>query len=228
MSESKKDETKDIDKETKESTKAKAEETKEDKEKVEAKEDLKKETKEEVKTSKTDEKPKKVKKSKEELLIESLKVDVSKYKKKIEELEKSRHEDHEKYKMAAADLENTRKRLENNVKEEKKYASLKLVSELIKPVDMLKKVTAMEATTDEMNNFLIGFKMIASQLDDILNADGLKEIEALNMPFDPNMHQAISTEKVEGVEPGMVIEVLQTGYKYKDRIIQPAMVKVSE
>ena len=79
-----------------------------------------------------------------------------------------------------------------------------------------------------MKNFLIGFQMLANQIVDIMKKDGLTEIEAKDKAFDPNVHQAISKEHVEGVEPGMVLEVLQTGYKYKDRIIRPAMVKVSE
>ena len=58
--------------------------------------------------------------------------------------------------------------------------------------------------------------------------EGVEEIDCLNKPFDPNLEQAIMTEKVEGVESGIVIEVLQKGYVLKDRILRPAMVKVSE
>jgi molecular chaperone GrpE len=85
-------------------------------------------------------------------------------------------------------------------------------------------------TTDNelLKNFLIGFKMINDQLFNVLNTDGVKEIEALNTPFEPNVHHAI--EKVENKEKpnGIVIEVVQKGYTYKDQLLRPAMVKVNE
>ena len=56
----------------------------------------------------------------------------------------------------------------------------------------------------------------------------VKEIEALNKPFDHNYHQALMQEPVEGVESGMVVEVLQKGYMLKDRVLRAALVKVSE
>ena len=56
----------------------------------------------------------------------------------------------------------------------------------------------------------------------------VKVIDGANKPFDPVYHNAIIMEKADGVESGMVIEVLQKGYIYKDKVIRPAMVKVSE
>ena len=56
----------------------------------------------------------------------------------------------------------------------------------------------------------------------------VKAIDGSNKPFDPVYHNAIMVEKREGVTPGMVLEVLQKGYIYKDKVIRPAMVKVSE
>ena len=70
--------------------------------------------------------------------------------------------------------------------------------------------------------------MIYTNILNILNNNGVAEIEALNAPFDPTIHQAVLTETKEGVEAGMVIEVLQKGYMYKDRVLRAAMVKVSE
>ena len=58
--------------------------------------------------------------------------------------------------------------------------------------------------------------------------NGVDEIEAENKEFDPNYHQAVFTEHKDGVEAGMVIEVLQKGYMYKDRVLRASMVKVSE
>ena len=86
----------------------------------------------------------------------------------------------------------------------------------------------METDNEVLKNFLIGFKMINSQLFEILKNDGVSEIKAKGLAFDPAVHQAVSTEKQEGVEKGIVLEELQKGYKYKDRVIRPSMVKVSE
>ena len=70
--------------------------------------------------------------------------------------------------------------------------------------------------------------MIYQQLIAILKQEGVEEIEALNQPFDANYHNALMQEAKEGVESGMVIEVLQKGYMLKDRVLRAALVKVSE
>ena len=70
--------------------------------------------------------------------------------------------------------------------------------------------------------------MIYCNLDQILTKFGVVEIEAKGKEFDPAFHQAVLTEHVDGVEPGMIIEVMQKGYMLKDKVIRPSMVKVSE
>ena len=176
--------------------------------------DYKEETKDSNKKAKN-------KKSKHEIKIEKLEAEIA-------SLKEQNKKEAEEFLKARADLDNIRKRLIEENAQNRKYASQQLVSDLVTPVDMLVKVSSMEAKTEEMNNFLIGFKMIANQINDVLEKDGLKEIKCLNQPFDPNYHQAMSKEKIEGVEPGIVVEVLQAGYMYKDRLLKPAMVKVSE
>ena len=73
-----------------------------------------------------------------------------------------------------------------------------------------------------------GFEMIYNQLVEVLKKQGIEEIECLDKEFDANFHHAIMQEPKEGVESGMVIEVFQKGYMLKDRILRPALVKVSE
>ena len=65
-------------------------------------------------------------------------------------------------------------------------------------------------------------------MGELLEQEGVTVIECLDKPFDANYHHALLTEKVEGKEAGIVVEVLQKGYIYKDKVIRPAMVKVSE
>lgn len=156
------------------------------------------------------------------------KIEIEKLNAEIEALKNENLKIRDDYLRARADMENTKRRLNDEAIQNRKYASMKLVEALVNPVDMLVKVCSAEQTNPELNNFLIGFKMISNQIVDILQGDGLKEIEALGKEFDPNIHHAISKEHKEGVEPNMVIEVLQVGYKYKDRLVRPAMVKVSE
>ena len=81
---------------------------------------------------------------------------------------------------------------------------------------------------DEVSKFLEGFKMIYCNMQNIMNNFEVKPIDSVNVAFDPVYHNAILMEKVEGIESGMVVEVLQKGYIYKDKVIRPAMVKVSE
>ncbi len=148
-----------------------------------------------------------------------------------EEITKLKNENlalRDEYLRARADMENTKRRLNEDALKTKKYASQGLVEQLIVPVDMLEKVSNMEQQNPEIANFLVGFKMISKQIADILEADGLKAIDALGKDFDPQYHHAIEKEHQDGVEPGKVIQVLQTGYTYKDRLLKPAMVKVSE
>ena len=128
-----------------------------------------------------------------------------------------------------ADLENFKKHTREEMIKDRKYASLNLVSELIVPLEFLTRACEFKTENQEMNNFLIGFRMIATQLTDVLVNDGLKVINVnIGDEFDPLIHHAVATEKSEEVEKNKVLEVISKGYTYKERIIKPAMVKVSE
>ena len=105
-----------------------------------------------------------------------------------------------------------------------------VIKELLIIVDNFERAIKLDDTnlTDELSKFLEGFKMIYTNLVNILNSRNVHEIICLNEEFDPNKMNAVLTEKVEGIEPGKVVEVLQKGYVYNDKVIRPAMVKVSE
>ena len=129
----------------------------------------------------------------------------------------------------AAELENFKRRTNEERIKDRKYASCDLVTDLVSILQNLDKCVNMETTDPVLTNFLIGFKMINNQLFDRLYQDGLEEIKVeKGMAFDPNIHHAIETTEVEGVESNIITEVVQKGYKYKDRIIKPAMVKVNK
>lgn len=129
---------------------------------------------------------------------------------------------------AYADTDNTRKRLIKETEMAKKYRFQSAALELLPILDNLNRALAVKPENPELANYVRGFEMIQTQLENALKNEGVVEIDALDQPFDANLMQAIATEKVDGKEPGLVSEVLQKGYKLKDRLLRPALVKVSE
>lgn len=129
-----------------------------------------------------------------------------------------------------AELVNYRKRKEEEISRMLKYSNEDIAKALLPIVDNFERAINMDDDNldDEVSKFLSGFKMIYCNLISVLEKNGVKAIDGANKPFDPTFHQAIMTEKRDGVEPEMVIEVLQKGYLLKDKVIRPAMVKVSE
>ncbi len=159
---------------------------------------------------------------------EAPKKEKNKYKEQIASLEAELAKSKDEYLRALAEIQNTRKRLQEEHARDRKYASQKVVGELINPVDMLVKIVNAPAPSKEIENYLIGFQMIANQLVGVLEAEGLKEIKALDEEFDPASMQAMAVIETSDVKPNMVVEVMQAGYMYKDRVLRPAMVKVSK
>ena len=129
------------------------------------------------------------------------------------------------YARAYADTENTRRRLQNEFEQLSKYHIQKFALEMLPVLDNCERALATE-TQDEA--YRKGVEMIYTQLKGALEREGVTEIEAEGKPFDGNWHQALMSEAAEGVEPGTVLQVLQKGYKLKDRILRAAMVKISE
>ncbi len=156
-------------------------------------------------------------------------------KKKIEELEeeivKLKEEaaaNKNAYFKAYADTENLKKRLQAENEAVRKYRIQSFAMEILPVLDNLERALDVKVDDQNVKNYAKGFEMIYQQLVSILEKEGVKEIEALDKPFDPNFHQALMQEAKEGVESGMVIEVLQKGYMLKDRVLRATLVKVSE
>jgi molecular chaperone GrpE len=131
--------------------------------------------------------------------------------------------------VSKADLVNYRKRKDEETSKMLKYASEDLIKSLLPVVDNFERAIMLDDDdlTDELSKFLKGFKMIYGNLENILRENEVKQIDGVNKPFDPNYHQAVLTEKTDG-EKGIVLDVMQKGYIYKEKVIRPAMVKVSE
>lgn len=150
------------------------------------------------------------------------------YKDLINGLEKEILELKDKNLRVVAEYENARKRLDIQRIQDRKYASKYLIDQLLTPLSQLDKIVEMPTEDDKLKNFLIGFKMVKDQIFKTLEADGLKEIEALNQPFDPNFHEAMEKIHDQNQPNGINIAVISKGFMYKDQLIKPATVKVNE
>lgn len=144
-------------------------------------------------------------------------------------LEADLKEAEDKVLRSKADMINYRRRMEEEQNKIYKYSNENMIKELLPIIDNFERAILMDDAdlTDEVSKFLIGFKMIFSELQKVLKEHDVKQIEALNKEFDANYHEAVLTEKSDK-KSGIVIEILQKGYMYKDKVIRPVMVKVSE
>ncbi len=127
-----------------------------------------------------------------------------------------------------AEVENFKKRINDERIKDRMYASQGLVTDIITVLDSLNIAVNSKVEDENLKNFLLGFKMINDQLFQALESNGLSRINALGEQFDPNLHQSVAQESDDTKESGVVLEELKAGYKYKDRVIVPTMVKVNE
>ena len=129
-----------------------------------------------------------------------------------------------------AELQNYKRRHDEEFMRYKKYANEDLIKELLPVLDNFERAIGMDDNdlTDDISKFLSGFKLIYSNLVGILNKLEVKEIEAEGMEFDPNYHHAVLTEHDDNKPAGVILEVLQKGYTYKDKVIRPTIVNVNE
>ena len=129
-----------------------------------------------------------------------------------------------------AELQNYKRRKDEETSKIQKYKNEELIKELLPIVDNFERAIKMDDNdlSDEVSKFLSGFKLIYGNTINVLNKYDVKEIKAEGVEFDPNYHHAVLTEHDETKPEGVVLEVLQKGYTYKDRVIRPAMVKVNE
>ena len=170
-----------------------------------------------------------------EEILEEKKVEVepkkdkkNKKNKQVEELTEKLKSLEEETLRAKADLINYRKRKDDEVSNLLKYCNADIIMSLLPVLDNFERVINKEDTPDDVKNYLEGFKLIYKQLKDILEANDIKEIEALGKEFDPMYHQSVTMRKDDTKESGIVLEVYQKGYTYKDKVLRPAMVIINE
>ena len=154
---------------------------------------------------------KKEKKSKEKELIESLTL-------KVKELE-------DKNLRVTSEMINSNRRKDEECNRLLKYKDEDIIMDLLQVIDNFERALSVKSTDE---NYQKGFDMIYAGLRSVLNKYEVKEIECLGLEFDPNLHQAVLTDHIEGKKDNEIIEVMQKGYTYKDKVIRPAMVKVNK
>lgn len=129
---------------------------------------------------------------------------------------------------AKADLINYRKRKDEEVSNLLKYANADIVASLLPILDNFERVINKEDISEEVKSYLEGFKLIYNQIKEVLSNNDVKEMEALGKEFDPVYHQSVAMRKDETQSSGIVLEVYQKGYTYKDKVLRPAMVIINE
>ncbi len=136
----------------------------------------------------------------------------------------------DKFLRVNAEMQNMRRRMEEEKSNLLKYEGEELIKRLLPIVDNFERAIGMDDTNleDEVSKFLSGFKMIYGNLNSTLQGYEVVAMDILNKPFDPNTMEAVLAEEVEGMEPNIVVDVLQKGYTYKGKVIRHAMVKVSK
>ena len=128
-----------------------------------------------------------------------------------------------------AEIENNRKRAERDIENAHKYALKNFAESLLPVVDSLEMgqaaATAENATLESIRE---GSTLTMNMLMQVLERNGLQQIDPLGEKFDPDRHQAISMVESADAEPNYVIEVMQKGFLLNDRLIRPAMVVVAK
>ena len=160
------------------------------------------------------EKKEKKKKSKDNEEIENLKQQVLDLQSKLM--------------YSQAELINFRKRTDERIEELLKYKNEELLEDLTDMIENLDRATKVKAESEESKKIQTGIELVNRQFKDILSKYGVVEIEAIGYPFDPNYMEAMLVENDDTKPDEMVLEVLRKGYKYKDRVLRHAMVKVNK
>lgn len=147
---------------------------------------------------------------------------------KVDELQAKLTETESRTLRLQADFENYKRRVQIDKQAAEKYRSQSLVLDILPALDNFERAMQVEATDEQMKSLLQGMEMVYRQLLEALTKEGVEAIEAVGKPFDPHEHQAVMQVEDSEFESNTVVEEFQKGYKLKDRVIRPSMVKVNQ
>jgi len=148
--------------------------------------------------------------------------------KKLTDTHEEAEKNYDLYMRTYAEMENIKKRGIKEREELAKYANESIIKEILPVIDNLDKAIS-HAQNDENSSALVeGLELTRDGLMKALEKAGLKEVEALGKPFDPNFHESVSQQIDDTVAPGHVIMELQKGYLLNGRLMRPSMVMISQ
>ena len=157
--------------------------------------------------------------------VEQLSAEIDELKKQLSAAESKTSEYKDSWMRSQAEFQNYKKRLERD--NELTYTSMKgdIIKRVLPALDDLERALQNRRADDPWAD---GIELIARKLQNMLESEGVKKIEALGAEFDPKFHEAISHEPADGAKSGHVIGVVQNGYMLGERVIRPAMVRVAQ
>lgn len=144
---------------------------------------------------------------------------------RVEELRREIHDLRDRLLRSRADIDNFRKRTEREKQDFYRYALADIMRELLPVLDNFERALAVKAQSAE--DILIGVDLIYKQLSDVLSKAGLRSIDEEGVPFDPSVHEAVARDEESTFPAHSVASILQKGYMLNERLVRPAMVKVS-
>ena len=149
----------------------------------------------------------------------------------VADLERQLEEAKSKALYAAAETQNVRRRLEQELQQSTSYAAAGFARDMLAIKDHLDR--ALAAVSDELradktaSNFLAGIEATSRELDAVFQRNGVTRVKTVGEPLDPHRHQAM-IEMPSDQEPGTIVEEMQSGYVMKDRLLRPALVAVAK
>jgi molecular chaperone GrpE len=147
---------------------------------------------------------------------------------RVATLEKEAADYKDQWLRAAADYKNFKRRTETERADLIRSASAGLLLKLLPVVDDMERALASVTPDVAATAWFNGFRLIPQKLQTILESEGVTAIEALGQDFDPNIHEAVIYEPAGDGQEGKVVGELQRGYKLRDRVLRPTMVKVGQ
>ena len=144
----------------------------------------------------------------------------------IDSLKQKLKESEDKYLRTRAEFENIKRRLEKEKYSAIDYASEKFAKDLIPILDTLEMAIKSAETTPDLEKLIEGVELTFKKFVDTMDKHGVTEVDT-DGPFNPNVHEAVMKVDSDDVESGEIVQVLQKGYKLKDRILRATMVSVA-
>ncbi|HEE8658161.1 nucleotide exchange factor GrpE [Staphylococcus aureus] len=147
---------------------------------------------------------------------------------KINELQQLADENEEKYLRLYAEFENYKRRIQKENEINKTYQAQRVLTDILPAIDNIERALQIEGDDETFKSLQKGVQMVHESLINALKDNGLEVIKTEGETFDPNIHQAVVQDDNPDFESGEITQELQKGYKLKDRVLRPSMVKVNQ